>query len=124
MSRWNPDKALVLQLPFEVNRGRIADLLCCALEGGSTYWCQRVEITDFPEGAEWAHEAIASGLTEYTVTTWEDGEFTVGGTVPEALRKLAREYPHQWDLFMCEQEDADTGDLFFQLCVFGEVIYG
>ena len=29
-----------------------------------------------------------------------------------------------WDDFMCENEDGTTGDVFLQLCLFGEVVFG
>jgi hypothetical protein len=124
MRVYHPKRKLIVEAPLRVTRGRIADLLCSALEGGSTYWCDAVEVDQpWPEGADWAHEAIASGECPYTV--YAGGEkVRVNGTVPVALRVLATEYPEQFELWLEEQDDADTGDIFFQLCVFGEVIYG
>jgi hypothetical protein len=31
---------------------------------------------------------------------------------------------HHWANFLSENDDAETGDVFLQLCVFGEVIFG
>lgn len=124
---YGPDaRKLTIKVPVEFDRERIADLLCSALEGGSTYWADAVEVeAPWPEHCQWAHEAIASGECSYRVYH-NDGEECerVQGTIPEAIRLLATEFPHQFDLWMTEQDDADTGDIFFQLCVFGEVVYG
>ena len=109
-----------------VPRERLEDLMCNALEGGITYWCRGIEVDDYRD-CEWAHEAIAKG-TRFTVHTYEDDPTVVEdyacNKLPEALGKLAVDYPHQWSLFLEEQDDADTADLVFQLYVFGEVVYG
>ena len=44
-----------------VDRERVADLMVGALEGGSTYWCDKFEPDSYPEGCEWGHEAVACG---------------------------------------------------------------
>ena len=111
-----------------VPRERLEDLMCNALEGGITYWAERVEIIgDWPKDCEWAHEAIARGCA-FKVYHNEDECDTVidhaCNLLPKALGKLAVEFPHQWSLFLEEQDDAETADIVFQLYVFGEVVYG
>ena len=44
--------------------------------------------------------------------------------IQEALDLMAEKYPRHYKDFVDENEDADTGDVFIQLFVFGEVIYG
>ena len=110
-----------------VPRERLEDLMCSALEGGITYWADAVKVLgDWPEGCEWAHEAIARGC-EFVVYHGEENDVVLDhacNLLPKALGKLAVEYPHQWALFLEEQDDAETADLVFQLYVFGEVVYG
>ena len=43
--------------------------------------------------------------------------------VATGLTLMAQDYPEQWANFIAENEDADTGDVFLQCCLFGEVIY-
>lgn len=51
-----------IQSTTRVPLSRIDDLLCCAFEGGSTYWCTSVEVTgDWPQGADYAHEVLTRG---------------------------------------------------------------
>ena len=42
----------------------------------------------------------------------------------QGLAIMAEHYPHHFNNFIEENEDAITGDVFLQCVVFGEVIYG
>jgi hypothetical protein len=42
----------------------------------------------------------------------------------EGLRIMAEKEPRHFADFMTENDDADTGDVFLQCCLYGEVIYG
>lgn len=44
--------------------------------------------------------------------------------VEQGLQRMAKKYPRHFGDFMNENEDADTGDVFIQCCVFGDVVYG
>lgn len=45
-------------------------------------------------------------------------------SLKEGLSLMAEKYPKHFSYFMDENEDANTGDIFLQLCVFGEVVFG
>jgi hypothetical protein len=45
-------------------------------------------------------------------------------TIQRGLESLAKKYPKAWANFIDENEDAETGDMFLQCCLFGEVIVG
>lgn len=109
-----------------VTTERVADLLCCALEGGSTYWCEAFKPDHYPEGTDYGHEAVAHGAP-FKVKPDDEKWIRVPNS-PErlvaALQIMADKYPGHWHDFVQENEDAITGDVFFQLLVFGEVIYG
>ena len=109
-----------------VTTDRVADLLCCALEGGSTYWCEAFKPDHYPEGTEYGHEAVAHGAP---FRVKPDGEKWIqvhnsAEVLEETLQLMANTQPNAWRDFVQENEDAITGDVFFQLLVFGEVIYG
>jgi hypothetical protein len=40
------------------------------------------------------------------------------------LQLMAEKYPHHWRDFQTGNDDAATGDVFLQLSLFGEVVYG
>ena len=44
--------------------------------------------------------------------------------IANGLRLLATEYPKHFGWFVDSDEDADTGDFFLQLALFGKIIYG
>jgi pimeloyl-ACP methyl ester carboxylesterase len=42
----------------------------------------------------------------------------------EWLHLMPQVAPEHWADFLTENEDAETGDVFVQLCLLGEVVYG
>ena len=122
-------KAYCVTMQTTVPVGRVGDLLCCALEGGSTYWCDGFKPERYPKVVQWGHEAVAHGVPFIITTDDEpDGPPLAIANSPEriagALQLMADQYPKHWAEFINENEDAITGDVFFQLLCFGEVIYG
>lgn len=115
------------------------DLLCCAFEGGSNYWyCIEREV--FPKGVdrgsvEYPHidlpfmrgarlEISADGGLHANPDR-KDGLWVLNLTAVERGWKLLREKgAHHYDNAITEDFDAETGDVFLQLCLFGEVIFG
>ena len=125
--------SLNLNVTVSINRKRLGDLICCALEGGSNYWCDgfKPDIYPIPEGesnsVEWGHEAVAHGAS-FTIEHDFDGiELHITNNDEHLVRTMelmATKYPAYWNDFMTENEDASTGDVFFQLLCFGEIVYG
>lgn len=107
---------------LEVPEDSIVSAFICACEGGSNYWCK--ELT--PKGKGDAYKAMLKGFTLVEIA--EKGEtkkHVVGPTKIQRAVKLMAEkhFKHLSDL-ISGHDDADTGDIFLQLCVFGEVKYG
>lgn len=46
------------------------------------------------------------------------------GKMCEAMQKMAKDYTHHFDDLIQENDDAITADVFLQLSLFGDVIYG
>ena len=44
--------------------------------------------------------------------------------IKRGLTIMAKKYPKHFADFLKDDADGDTGDVFLQCCVFGEVIYG
>jgi hypothetical protein len=124
---------------MSISNHRAADLLVSALEGGSNYWYQ-IESSVKPEA-----EARPWGAEEYTPTYIaypfssggaiiisdmedEDGEeYTLNKKAIARGKKVMstdERYSHYYADVLKENDDAETGDVFLQLCLFGEVIYG
>ena len=102
------------------------DLLCNALEGGSNYWYM---ISDWDKaGREFLHEGpMAGGWLKFVGeeingrTEWKlDRDGMLRG-----FAVMVDKYPRHAANALSETEcDAETGDVFLQCCLFGELIYG
>jgi hypothetical protein len=126
----------------------ILNLLCCAFEGGSNYW-YLIEKVNYPPGMtnkDYAEGGKAQRPDEYwhwsqLVPMAEGGSLVVGdkheqgskkrnkGTLDRAsikkgLQVMAEKYPKHFANVVAETEDGDTGDVFLQCCLFGELVFG
>lgn len=114
-------------ITIPVDQQRVADLITSAIEGGSNYWLDRVE----PKFA--IHEAYSEGVSygddmiDRVVYAEDDDTAYLFGkeAIQQGLDLLGDVAGgrHLAD-FLVESDDAETGDVFFQLCLFGEVVYG
>lgn len=133
---------------IDIDDKLILNLLCCAFEGGSNYW-YIIEKVNYPPGMknkDYAEGGKAQLPGEYW--TWaqlvpmaEGGSLIVGDkedqgnkkrykgtlnreTIAKGLQVMAEKYAAQFDRVIAETEDGDTGDVFLQCCLFGEMIFG
>lgn len=128
-----------------LNKIRIADLLVCALEGGSNYWYTIEEFIKptgkiehvYGEGEVFRH--IDYPLNEGGAIVVSDRKQCVGTgldrevmtkvhvdwvRIQQGLKIMSEKYPQHYANWLSEQDDAETGDVFLQCCVFGELVYG
>ena len=119
---------ITINVPVQIEEQAVRDLLGNAIEGGSTYWCDSIDrhgVTQkqapyrqdvpFVEGGK----LEVRGAEEPDKPIFLTRETLVGGLILMALK-----YPRHWQDFMNDNADATTGDVFLQLCCFGDVIYG
>lgn len=128
------------------------DLLTTALEGGSNFW-YRIDGKQLPEGTVYAdfkeggrfqspdplyyyHPLTLVATTpggHILVKDVEEGVsaelFPVGlGEFDFAWALMAEKHPRLYHRLVADMENADfdagDGDIFFQLAVFGDVVYG
>ena len=124
---------------MSITNHRAADLLCNAFEGGSNYWYMiedyvEPEVVAKPWGEEEYHPSYISypfskgGAVIISDLEDEDGEhFTLDHAAIVRGKKIFatdERYSHHYADALKENDDAITGDVFLQLCLFGEVIYG
>lgn len=124
-------KTTTIAFTHTISLERIADLLICALEGGSNYWITSLEIG---KGASTSEPKKIGDYPQYAIE--QDGwSITLYGknlalgslmllNLIAGLRLMATQHPRHFLNFLAEDEDAETGDVFLQLATFGEVIYG
>ena len=115
---------------------RISDLLCCALEGGSNYWyC----IDEFGSPPELKFRSNSEEIFRHLDYPLNEGGYLMISvhiedsgapkrldldTIKRGLGVMAEKYPRDYGNFIKENEDSETGDVFLQCCLFGEIVYG
>lgn len=117
-------------VPTTVNimETRVRDLLCCALEGGSNYWyC--IANYKFKEGKgfgdyEFAHLDVPFDGGSLLIQADDQYRVLDEAAMIKGLNLMAKNYPKHFEDFMNEDYDANTGDVFLQLSLFGEIVYG
>jgi hypothetical protein len=127
-------------VPCTISEERISDLLCCALEGGSNYWYTIEKFvkpptlvfrTDKQRIFKHLDYPLNEGGALIILDTEGEGEKTYRldrATIQNGLLIMAGlpkgKGGHHWGDFLNQNEDAITGDVFLQCCLFGEIIYG
>jgi len=134
-----------MRLTMDIDDKRIADLLCAGFEGGIGYWAQIVSyvkpavVWPWDLSAAYVQYPLSEGgavLLREVVEGPESAIETMAKAVgKEPLWRLDREalqrgldlfhrYPKHLSDFLTENEDSDTGDVFIQLCLLGDIVYG
>ena len=106
-----------IEIQIKIPTDRISDLLINAINGGINYWC-----------SECSSNEDVSKLKSEPDTFTEDEEGKVHTLTYEkmiaGLRLMAEKYPGHFGDFMSHNDDASTADVFIQLCLFKDVVYG
>lgn len=105
---------------ISVPEKRIVDMFISACEGGSNYWCSKV--TPIGKSKD-AYKAMLKGFK--AVDNDSKKTYVVDPVmIDKALTIMAQKHGRHFSDLLAENDDAITADVFFQLCVFGDVIYG
>lgn len=120
----------------DISLERISDLLTSAFEGGSNYWYM-IEKKTSP--TTWEIDSCESEGKHYLcdyplnpggallISDLEESEGTHRldlKSIKKGLEIMADKYPKHYSDFISEDDDADTGDVFLQCCLFGKLIFG
>ena len=139
---------MIIKTEVEITPRRIADLMVTAIEGGIGYWCKSVKLLDKPRFGKlkqpwyddeslYDHDprSMGAALIKIEVTELDpssdkcpSGKWEIELVNMEQAFILMQEFGNPkgycWRDFINENEDAITADVWFQLAVFGEVVYG
>jgi hypothetical protein len=136
---YDKNQTVVIEIVKKISFERIGDLLCCAWEGGSNYWAEATvsqeEVKQHGVEFDWEIPLTPTGSIDIYDKENPEAErlgFISKQRVVQALQMMARGEDEKgnkihmghWNNFMKENEDAETGDVFFQLAVLGEIVYG
>ena len=113
----------------EIEESRIKDLLDCAFEGGINYWAKIGENNREALGDEYLSDTLMRKegyvwLELTDVINYQTKALFKNEMFQYGLERMAEKYPWHLENFIKENEDAETGDVFIQCCVFGRIIFG
>lgn len=123
----------------QVSAQIIQDNIVSAFEGGSNYWLQdgRIELVKPTYNELGGREEKVVWYGRSTANVFEHDEFEITIDVPDdelhtlnreaisnGLSLMAEQHASHFLDLVREEGDAGTADLFLQLCLFGEVVYG
>lgn len=145
-----PDVSRVNERMDPETEKMVRNLLVSAFEGGSNYW-YRIESQKLPPGTKKSdfsdggrmQPRRSDGSQDYfhwsqLIPTFPGGHLVIreigegeGETfvldlagLKKGLMIMKKEYPKNYKRVLDENDDADDGDLFLQLALFGKHIYG
>ncbi|KOX53843.1 hypothetical protein ADL19_14815 [Streptomyces purpurogeneiscleroticus] len=117
----------------------IADMVIGAFEGGITYWCAKArpvepceDCVTYEDKCPWyARTSLYEGDFKIRLQQHEEHKpgagvdvFMTVESVQKGLNLMAEKYPEHFSNMVSGNWDAETADVFVQLCVFGDIIYG
>jgi hypothetical protein len=120
-----PPRAFGVNVP--VSDKRVGDLLCGAFEGGSSWFL--IKRYENPDNLPTDYKHIELPLSEHGAVICADCELGVPewrldrAAIDRGLKLMATKHPKHWGDFIGENDDADTADIFLQLCLLGELVY-
>lgn len=123
----------------EIDPNKIVNLLVTAFDGNMTSGWAYAE-TNMPDEPDWSwceDKSEWEDVRKCYVASMCGGDVTLIEHEDEAKRHvldkaalergiqaMAEKFPSHFSDFMNENDDAITGDVFVQCCVFGDTIYG
>ena len=125
-----------ITVPIEIDEKRIAGLLCSAFEGGSNYWYQIERFITPPAVTVRSDEDRVYRHLDYPlndggaleIANTEDPSLGVKtldrASIERGLALMGTKYPQHMADFLQENDDATTGDVFLQCCLYGEILLG
>ncbi len=128
------DKYVEVRATVRIPTEKIKNLIISAVEGGSTYWA----MLKFPDGWQDKYKSYADipfqggEIEVYDVETGRLLGFLSKVTIQPGLQLMAdrkdmtgKQVPaRHFKAIATDNEDAETADVFLQLAVMGEIIYG
>lgn len=114
----------------EVTAQQVCDQIIAAFEGGSNHWIHEVRpvelATGVPHNPWYGHYSVFGGDFLIIILAVEDD--TQWQLKPDNVRQgltlMAEKYPDHFKDLIEDNGDAATADVFLQLCLFEEVVYG
>lgn len=126
---------VTIDVRYDIPWQRVQDLLCSAFEGGANYWYtikrfhepDRIDIR-YDKDSLYRHIDYPVNPGGYLVIIdIEDAdkkEFVLDrAACILGLSTMAKKFPAHFNDFIKENDDAVTGDVYLQCCLFKDIVY-
>ena len=128
------DKYIEVKATVRIPNQKIMDMIVTAVEGGSNYWAKFVFPKDYKQKCQNYYEIPFNddNIAVYDVETEKLLGYLNSATVKVGLQLMAdrkdmtgKPVPaRHFKALATDNEDAETADVFMQLAVMGEIVYG
>ena len=121
---------ITISVPITVSEQMLSNLLISALEGGSNYWIRELSLFDrYAKRTRRLTDNPVRNLQSIMVLADDDGTWYRVDMPPhpcleKGLKIMAANHTNHFTNLINDDDDAETGDVFIQCCIFGEVLYG
>lgn len=111
---------------LDVKNEILVDTFISAREGGSNYWMHSMKPTSaYVAGdVDSFYNAMVDGFELVECYEDEVKHIVTKDDIKKGMELMKSKYPQHYSDMKKEYGDADTSDIFLQLCVFGKLIYG
>ena len=120
-----------MDVSIKLDEQRMQDLFIGAFEGGSSYWAEVRDSSptnecQSPSERWWKHIMVDGGEMKVYDNEDEESEPTVlnKAGVEKGFQLMAQNEARHFMDWLSENDDATTADVWFQLALFGQVVYG
>lgn len=114
-------------IKLELDLIEIESLIISAIEGGSNYW-YRIENSTRGDYLKTAMGKSGLIISDYIGNDGDEKTMRKGRlnnkSIHKALQLMASKHPRHFGDLLSDNADSTTADVFLQLAVLGEVIYG
>lgn len=128
------DNYIEVKATVRIPNEKIQDLITTAIEGGSHYWAKFVFPPDYKQNYG-SYEQIPfkdGNIEVYDIETGELLGYLNRASIKVGLQLMAdrkdlkgKQIPaRHFKNLATDNDDAETADVFMQLCVIGEIVYG
>lgn len=112
--------SVTVRVTHTIDKDTLECLLISAFEGGSNYWIAWAQSV---QGGD-----IYAAAFDYGVRVRADDEkhsrLLNMVAMEKGMQLMADQYPRHMEDVIGKHDDATTADVWLQLCLFGEVVYG
>jgi hypothetical protein len=122
-----------MKTTINISNEDLAYILYSAFESGSNYWIKKLEYEEpvnfnNTKKEDKKYKYVSCPLNEggsVFITDQYDKKSTLNlEKIKTGLKIMTEKYPKTWSRIFSDNYDANDADVFLQVCLFGETIYG